>query len=334
MDVQILKIIENYLNFLKKNYLSDIVSNPYLIGKFSKYKYLNRIYIGFDIDDNYIKNMKCYVGSKKDSTNKFNENHCNMMLNKSIKSNKNLFYNVFNVNNFCLTENSFSLFKKFNKDLVPQRDVFIGRFKNLTEEKINNVLDDIMKIGKNLCIKEDIRNCINIIKNENNTQKHPVFIIALDMHNLLSVNAIKMYYDLCKFEKYYDEFGYNDFIVSSKIAEKLISIAQNTILKEKYQNIVEYFKQEDAVLTMYCVNYNKNSDNVYKLYFTEGNKQISNRIKFVSELHKIIFGNEMTKLNQEILSSTINSGFNLAEMCVAANNKSSQLKIYFELDNY
>lgn len=330
-----LENIEGYLNILRNKYLTDLINNTYIKDKFNKYKYVNKAYIGFDICDNQIENIKCYIGAKKDLCDKFNENYCSIMLNKSAQFNKKLCNAIFDKNNFSLTENSFSLLNNFNSDLITDRDVFIGRFKNLDDNKINNILDNLLIISGYSFAKESIQKCINIIKNENNTQKHPVYILGLNTsNNFFKINEIKVYYDLCKFKNIYDEFGNNDYNVAANAAKKILSMTNDVVLNEKYNNIIEHFKLKEAVLTMFCINYRNNTEDIHKIYFKEGNKPINDRPKFISDLHKIIFGDYMSEINKEILCSAINNGFNLAEMCIASNGKNLKLKIYFEFDNY
>lgn len=334
MSFYALNKLKNYLNTIKNDYNIELIDDIFLNDMFIKYKNFSRVYIGFDISNNFIKNIKCYLGAKNNMPDNFNENLCSVMREKSSDSSKSLYNIVFNESNFCLTEYSFSVLKKQTlNQTTPNRSVFIARFKKYHEEKINSIINNLLTITNYEYIEKDISNCVNIIKDIIHTKSHPVFIIGLNIDDdLLKSNEIKIYYDLYSFEDFEHEFGCNNFYTSICAVKKIFFETKNMIANKEYSHAIKYFETIEAIPTMFCINYRKNDSNVNKIYFVEGNKPINNKIEFLSGLHKILYNDNLTELNKEILTSALNNGFKLAEMCIALKDGKTELKIYFNLD--
>jgi len=176
----------------------------------------------------------------------------------------------------------------------------------------------------------DIMSYEKIIRDANKTKRHPIYIIGINGGCKPSESEeVKLYYSFYSFDACDNLYGDNDFEISLEAAQGLLGQIDDAALSRVFPSLKTLFGSQDTILALFGLNRRKDKRRVHKLYFTDGCEPINNRMKFLSDLHKILFGNEMNETNKELLASALTYGFSPAEMCIASDGENLMMKIYF-----
>lgn len=306
-----------------------VIGKEELYRQFLQYPKTNRVNVGFDIVANKLTNIKCYIGARTDLSDEFTYDLCKKFQAETPDGFQDLSKEVFDPKNFCLTENSFSLLEQHYIPLSFSRNVIAARLNAMPIAAVEKFIEAVFKLGglDNQYIHSQA--LTNIIINSNRTQKHPIYIFGVNRNSTGWFDEIKLYYDMYQYDNFDDVYAHNDFTVATKTGAALTDYIDDARMQALFPRLVELFSQVDGILAIFGVNYRTDGTKVYKFYFTDGNEWIKDRRRFMSELHRIVFGEAMSEANLDILQLALKHGFSPAEMCIATDGKNAMMKTYF-----
>lgn len=322
-------LIWNLLEDVQSIIPQKIIGKEEIHRQFLQYPKTNRVNIGFDIVANKLTNIKCYIGARTDCSDEFTHDLCKKFQEESTRNYQDLARVVFDPEVFCLTENSFSLLEQHYIPLSFSRNVIAARLKAMPVSKVESFVEAVFELGGLDDQYNHSHDLANIIINNNGTQKHPVYIFGVNRNSTGGFDEIKLYYDMYQYDNYSDVYAHNDYTVATNTGAKLSEYIDDQRMQSLFPQLVKHFSGADGILAIFGVNYRSNGTKIYKFYFTDGNEEIKNRRRFMSKLHQIIYGEEMSEDNLNVLQLALKHGFSPAEMCIATNGKNAMMKTYF-----
>lgn len=306
-----------------------IIGKEEVYRQFLQYPKTNRVNVGFDIVANKLTNIKCYIGARMDYSDAFTYDLCEKFQVETPEGLQDLARVVFNPESFCLTENSFSLLEQHYIPLSFSRNVIAARLNAMPISEVETFVESVFELGGLDAQYIHSQDLTNIIINNNGTKKHPVYIFGVNRNSTGGFDEIKLYYDMYQYDKFDDVYAHNDFAVASNTGAALTKHIDDQRMQSLFPKLVEHFLRVDGILAIFGVNYRIDGTKVYKFYFTDGNEEIKDRRGFMSELHRIVFGEEMSEDNLNILQLALKHGLSPAEMCIATDGKNAMMKTYF-----
>lgn len=306
-----------------------IIEKEDVFRQFLPYPKTNRVNVGFDVVTNKLTNIKCYIGARTDYSDAFTNDLCKKFQEDTPDALRDLARAVFDPSAFCLTENSFSLLEQHFIPLSFSRNVIAARLNAMPIPKVEAFIKTVFELGGLTTQYDHSRKLTDIIISNNGTKKHPVYIFGVNRNSTGGFDEIKLYYDMYQYDKYDDVYAHNDFVVATETGSVLTQWIDDPRMRTLFPRLVNHFSIVDGVLAIFGVNYRIDGTKVYKFYFTDGNEEIKNRREFMSELHRIIFGEKMTDDNLNVLQLALDHGFSPAEMCIATDGKNAMMKTYF-----
>ena len=329
MDETAQTLIWELLKDIQKIMSQRVIGKEDVYRQFLQYPKANRVNVGFDIVANKLTNIKCYIGARTDYSDDFTKELCKKFQSDTPEEFRGLAGMVFKPETFCLTENSFSLLEKHFIPLSFSRNVIAARLNAMPSSKVEAFVKSIFELGG---VNEQYihaQELSDIIMKNNGTKKHPVYIFGVNRNCTGGFDEIKLYYDMYQYDKFDDIYAHNDFEIATKAGKALVKYIDDQRMKLLFPRLVAHFASAGGILAIFGVNYRIDGTKVYKFYFTDGNEKIQNRREFMSGLHRIIFGEDMTEDNLNILKLALDHGFAPAEMCIATDGKNAMMKTYF-----
>ncbi len=156
-----------------------------------------------------------------------------------------------------------------------------------------------------------------------------MYIFGVNRNSTGGFDEIKLYYDMYQYDKFDDIYAHNEFSAATNTGLALTEWIDDPRMQTLFPGLVDHFSKVDGILAIFGVNYRMDGTKVYKFYFTDGNEEIKDRRGFMSELHRIVFGEDMTEDNLDVLQLALEHGFSPAEMCIATDGTNAMLKTYF-----
>ena len=324
-QILIWELVEDIQRIIPQN----IIGREDVLRQFLPYPKTNRVNVGFDIVANKLTNIKCYIGARTDCSDAFTNDLCNKFQEDTPDSLRDLARVVFDPNAFCLTENSFSLLEKHFIPLPFSRNVIAARLKAMPIPEVETFVKAVFELGGLTTQYDYSRKLTDIIINNNGTKKHPVYIFGVNRNSTGGFDEIKLYYDMYQYDRLDDIYAHNDFGVATNTGSVLTGWIDDPKMQMLFPGLVDHFSKVNGILAIFGVNYRMDGRKVYKFYFTDGNEEIKNRREFMSELHRILFEEEMTEDNLNVLQLALEHGFSPAEMCIATDGRNAMMKTYF-----
>lgn len=329
MDKSAQILICELLEDVQRNISQNTIGKEDVFEQFLLYPKTNRVNVGFDIVENKLTNIKCYIGATTDYSDAFTNDLCIKFLEDTPDALQNLARAVFDPSAFCLTENSFSLLEQHFIPLSFSRNVIAARLNAMPIPKVETFVKTVFELGGLTDQYDHSQKITDIIINNNGTKKHPVYIFGVNRNSAGGFDEIKLYYDMYQYDKFDDIYAHNEFTVATKTGTILSEWIDDPRMQTLFPRLVEHFSKVDGILAIFGVNYRMDGTKIYKFYFTDGNEEIKNRREFMSGLHRIVFGKAMTDENLNILQLALEHGFSPAEMCIATDGKNAMMKTYF-----
>ena len=329
MNNTVQRLLLDLLEEVQRIIPQTIIGKGEIYKQFLQYPKANRVNVGFDIVANKLTNIKCYIGARTDLSDAFTYDLCKKFQEDTSETFRKLAKMVFNPDIFCLTENSFSLLEQHYIPLSFSRNVIAARLQALPVPEVEKFLKAVFELGGLHDQYNHSQNLTNIVINNNGTKRHPVYIFGVNRNVTGGFDEIKLYYDMYQYDNYSDTYAHNDYTIATNVGAVLTEFIDDPRMKYLYPQLVEHFSKVNGVLAIFGVNYRCDGTKIYKFYFTDGNEEIKDRRKFMSKLHQIIFGTEMSDNNLNILQLALNHGFSPAEMCIATDGKDAMMKTYF-----
>lgn len=329
MDETAQALIWELLEDVQSIIQQKIIGKEEVCRQFLRYPKTNRVNVGFDIVANKLTNIKCYIGARTDYSDAFTSDLCEKFQADTPNELRDLARVVFNPSAFCLTENSFSLLEQYYIPLSFSRNVIAARLNAMPISEVETFVESVFELGGLDEQYAHSQELTNIIINNNGTKKHPVYIFGVNRNSTGGFDEIKLYYDMYQYDKFDDVYAHNNFAVATNTGIALTEQIDDQRMQSLFPKLVDHFSKVDGILAIFGVNYRIDGTKVYKFYFTDGNEEIEDRREFMSGLHRIVFGEEMTENNLNILQLALKHGFSPAEMCVATDGKNAMMKTYF-----
>lgn len=324
-QILIWELMEDVQRIIPQN----IIEKEDVFKQFLLYPKTNRVNVGFDIVANKLTNIKCYIGARMDYSDAFTKDLCEKFQKDTPDALRNLARVVFDPSVFCLTENSFSLLEQHFIPLSFSRNVIAARLNAMPIPEVETFVKTVFELGGLTAQYDHSQKLTDIIINNNGTKKHPVYIFGVNRNSTGGFDEIKLYYDMYQYDKYDDIYAHNEFDVATNTGSALTEWIDDPRMQTLFPRLVDHFSKVDGILAIFGVNYRMDGKKVYKFYFTDGNEEIKNRREFISELHRIVFGEAMTENNLNVLQLALEHGFSPAEMCIATDGKNAMMKTYF-----